>query len=240
MGSALEVKETAYNELKASAEKKIAKLTSQFEEKLKKAQNSQDEASESRFKTLEASAEQAKLESEQKLRALEELLKSSESEIEELKIKEISAEKDRSHWEVEKEMLEGEAKELTDRIEGLEAEVKKLTAANETKAVKADTDARKVVRELQKEVKQLYNELNDKNQQFDMVQEELTRLKTSKETAENGQLQVQKQMDEEDRRSEFSVINWEKMEEIWMKIVKNELKTARNSNFWLKKLEKNG
>uniref|UniRef100_A0A8R1IQA3 GRIP domain-containing protein n=1 Tax=Caenorhabditis japonica TaxID=281687 RepID=A0A8R1IQA3_CAEJA len=61
-----------------------------------------------------------------------------------------------------------------------------------------------VVRELQKEVKQLYNELNEKNQQFDALQEEVTRLKSTEQSVENGRLQIQKQQDEEDRRSEFS------------------------------------
>ncbi|CAI2347583.1 unnamed protein product [Caenorhabditis sp. 36 PRJEB53466] len=193
VSKALEEKETAYAELKSKAERKIAKIKVEFEEKLK----ADAEKLEISLKNQQESAENG----EKSLRSVEERLKTAENANERLR---QEHEKSTEHWELEKEMLEGEARELTDKMEQLEVEVKRLQAANETKAAKADTDSRKVVRELQKEVKQLYNELNEKNQQYDALQDEMNRLKTAGESVQNGRLQVQKKEEEEDRRSEFS------------------------------------
>ncbi|CAJ0943290.1 unnamed protein product, partial [Mesorhabditis belari] len=184
--------DTAVSELKKKAEGKLGKMKKEFEkdvaaaksELLLKVDEHRTALSEKEKKLDEMRIEKAKL--EQQLIGEEELRKELSQERQnneqimtqmkllEGKLAEVSAlEKDLKEMQVNN-------RETIDEKEKLVNKVAELEMANEETmkkvAVKQDLESKKVIRELQREVKQLYAELTDKSTALDEANSQIREL----------------------------------------------------------------
>ncbi|CAI4228889.1 unnamed protein product [Auanema sp. JU1783] len=82
----------------------------------------------------------------------------------------------KNELEEQRESLNGKVTDFEAKIKELETKVQELEELNaegmRKAAAKQDSDSKKVIRELQKEVKQLYMELNEKTEAFDKLRAE--------------------------------------------------------------------
>ncbi|PAV83858.1 hypothetical protein WR25_19595 [Diploscapter pachys] len=201
--SASQSTEAAVLDIKQKAEKKLAKLKQTMDGKIEEAQTAKQgaEAEVEKLRASLAEVEKkfdaivvdkAKLEQQLILReSIEKELQEAKyreektsSKVNELEKKIWSLEEEVARIEEEKAESEEERSKLQEaleknkeEIEQLQEKIKSLSESNEESfrkaAAKQDSESKKVVRELQREVKQLYVELNEKSEALDAARKAL-------------------------------------------------------------------
>ncbi|KAK6036105.1 M protein repeat protein, partial [Cooperia oncophora] len=116
-------------------------------------------------------------------RLLNDSVKSIERRIVELETENRLLDEKNKELTESKERSEARAEESDKNSKELEKKIKALEEANEEgfrkAAAKHDSDSKKAVRELQREVKQLYVELNEKTDALDMARTRISELESS-------------------------------------------------------------